>query len=249
MPGRTTMRAVQQPLLAEVRFTEKRHGYDPDEVNLFLTKIGQAVSALHERVVSVGTLDGATLGKADDDFAAQLMTVRFSEAKRGYDPDEVDSFLAVVAGKVGEIQARLRRPDERDTRGPLAPTLFRIALPVGDIDRAVRFYERVFGVPGRRVAAGRHYFDCGGIILACFDASASMSDGDQRDHAEHVCFSLRNLDEAYERVKAAGPSWIESAVTTRPSGERSFYAKDPFGNPLCFVDEQTVVMSSDLAGR
>jgi hypothetical protein len=37
-------------------------------------------------------------------------------------------------------------------------------------------------------------------------------------------------------------------LATRPSGERSFYAKDPFGNPLCFVDEQTVVMSSDLAG-
>jgi hypothetical protein len=53
---------------------------------------------------------------------------------------------------------------------------------------------------------------------------------------------------AYERVKDAGPSWIEPAISVRSSGERSFYAKDPFGNPLCFVDEQTVVMSSDLAG-
>jgi DivIVA domain-containing protein len=242
------MPPVQEPLLAEVRFSEKRHGYDPDEVNLFLSKVGEAVTALHTRIVEVGSVDDITLGHADDDFAAELMTVRFSEAKRGYDPDEVDSFLAVVAGKVGEIQTRLRRPEERDGRGPLAPTLFRIALPVTDIDRAARFYEQVFGLPGRRVSAGRHYFDCGGIILACFDASASLAEGGQRDHAEHVCFSLRELEVAYERVKDAGPSWIEPAISVRSSGERSFYAKDPFGNPLCFVDEQTVVMSSDLAG-
>jgi predicted enzyme related to lactoylglutathione lyase len=160
----------------------------------------------------------------------------------------VDSFLARVAGEVGEIQNRLRGPDDGDSRGPLAPTLFRIALPVVDIDRAARFYQQVFGLPGRRVATGRHYFECGGVILACFDARISPGDSPQRDHAEHVCFSLRDLETAYQRVTAAGPSWIEPAIATRPSGERSFYAKDPFGNPLCFVDEQTVVMSSDLAG-
>lgn len=242
------MPPVREPLLAGVRFTERRHGYDPDEVNLFLRRIGEAVTDLHERVQVDDGLDGITLGAADDDFAAELMTVRFSEAKRGYDPDEVDSFLAVVAGTVGEIQTRLRRADDHNGRGPLAPSLFRIALPVTDVDRAARFYEQVFGISGRRVSPGRHYFDCGGIVLACFDARASLTNGAARDHAEHVCFSLRDLDLAYERVKAAGPSWIEPAVAVRPSGERSFYAKDPFGNPLCFVDEQTVVMPSDLAG-
>jgi hypothetical protein len=29
-------------------------------------------------------------------------------------------------------------------------------------------------------------------------------------------------------------------IVTRPWGERSFYAADPFGNRLCFVDEQTI---------
>jgi hypothetical protein len=33
---------------------------------------------------------------------------------------------------------------------------------------------------------------------------------------------------------------IEGQIALRPWGERSFYAKDPFGNPICFVDEQTV---------
>lgn len=242
------MPAVREPLLAGVRFTEKRHGYDPDEVNLFLRRIGEAVTDLHTRVLEVDGLDGITLGRADDDFAAELMTVRFSEAKRGYDPDEVDSFLAEVAGALGEIQTRLRRRDDGDDRGPLAPSLFRVALPVTDVDRAARFFEQVLGVPGRRVSPGRHYFDCGGVVLACFDARATIGDGASRDHAEHVCFSLRDLELAYQRVQAAGPSWIEPSITVRPSGERSFYAKDPFGNPLCFVDEQTVVVPSDLAG-
>ncbi|MEV0398474.1 VOC family protein [Actinoallomurus sp. NPDC050550] len=30
------------------------------------------------------------------------------------------------------------------------------------------------------------------------------------------------------------------AIAVRPWGERSFYAQDPWGNPLCFVEEGTV---------
>jgi hypothetical protein len=29
-------------------------------------------------------------------------------------------------------------------------------------------------------------------------------------------------------------------IATRPWGQRSFYMRDPFGNPLCFVDETTI---------
>ncbi len=29
-------------------------------------------------------------------------------------------------------------------------------------------------------------------------------------------------------------------IVVRPWGEHSFYAKDPWGNPLCFVEEGTV---------
>jgi hypothetical protein len=30
------------------------------------------------------------------------------------------------------------------------------------------------------------------------------------------------------------------AIARRPWGERSFYMRDPFGNPLCFVDEASL---------
>jgi hypothetical protein len=29
-------------------------------------------------------------------------------------------------------------------------------------------------------------------------------------------------------------------IAERPWGERSFYASDPFGNPLCFVSRESV---------
>lgn len=33
-------------------------------------------------------------------------------------------------------------------------------------------------------------------------------------------------------------------IARRPWGERSFYMHDPFGNPLCFVDEKTTFTAS-----
>jgi catechol 2,3-dioxygenase-like lactoylglutathione lyase family enzyme len=53
--------------------------------------------------------------------------------------------------------------------------LYRVLVPVTDIERAQAFYSSVLGASGRRVSPGRHYFDCEGTILACFDPSA---DGD-----------------------------------------------------------------------
>jgi uncharacterized glyoxalase superfamily protein PhnB len=43
-----------------------------------------------------------------------------------------------------------------------------------------------------------------------------------------------------ERARNAGCQSLDDGIETRPWGERSFYARDPFGNPICFVDEKTV---------
>jgi catechol 2,3-dioxygenase-like lactoylglutathione lyase family enzyme len=53
--------------------------------------------------------------------------------------------------------------------------LYRVILPVSDIERAAEFYGLMLGHRGERVSPGRHYFDCGGTILACYDPAA---DGD-----------------------------------------------------------------------
>jgi len=120
------------------------------------------------------------------------------------------------------------------------PKLFRVILPVSDIGVAERFYAELLGIPGKRVSGGRHYFDCGGTILACFDPRADGDSFDARPNPDHVYFAVNDLESAFAHAGKAGCQWIEQKIQTRPWGERSFYAKDPFGNPICLVDEKTV---------
>ena len=40
--------------------------------------------------------------------------------------------------------------------------------------------------------------------------------------------------------RLAPDATIRKAIETQPWGERSFYCADPFGNKLCFVDDQTL---------
>lgn len=126
--------------------------------------------------------------------------------------------------------------------------LFRVILPVADVNRAAEFYARVLGLPGVRVSNGRHYFDCGGTILACFDPRADGDPWDARPLPDDIYFAVDNLERTYENCEKAGAALAEGEVhgspagkiAVRPWGERSFYAKDPFGNPICFVDSRTL---------
>jgi uncharacterized glyoxalase superfamily protein PhnB len=124
-----------------------------------------------------------------------------------------------------------------------APHLFRVILPVVDIEAAASFYARVLGMPGRRVSSGRHYFDCGGTILACYDA---LADGDSErvgPNPQYIYFSVDDLHEAHERARQTACRELTD-IEVQPWGERSFYAHDPFENPICFVDSQTVFTGS-----
>ncbi len=51
----------------------------------------------------------------------------------------------------------------------MPPKLYRIILPVSDIEKAARFYGDLLGFQGKPRLPGRHYFDCNGTILARFD--------------------------------------------------------------------------------
>ena len=118
--------------------------------------------------------------------------------------------------------------------------LFRVILPVSDIERAAQFYRHVLGVEGKRVSPGRHYFDCGGVILACFDPRADGDDFDARPNPDHVYFAVNDVEAVFARVPNAGCAKVDDAIRTQPWGDRSFYAQDPFGNPIRFVDAGTV---------
>lgn len=122
----------------------------------------------------------------------------------------------------------------------MPPTLFRVIIPVSNIDRAAAFYAQILGFPGERVSSGRHYFDCGGTILACYDPQADGDGVDATPNPEHIYFAVEDLEATLTRAQAAGCSSLDDRIATRPWGERSFYAEDPFGNPICFVDRTTI---------
>jgi len=121
--------------------------------------------------------------------------------------------------------------------------LYRVILPVDNINQAERFYTELLGIAGERVSPGRHYFDCGGTILACYDPAA---DGDGkgdgwRPHAnQYSYFSVDDLEEVFERARRLHCQALDERIAVMPWGERLFYAKDPFANPICFVDELTL---------
>ena len=127
--------------------------------------------------------------------------------------------------------------------------LFRVILPVDGIDRAAAFYGSVLEHAGRRVSPGRHYFDCEGTILACFDPTADHDGYTARPLPEPVYLAVDDLEATFARVQAGGATFPADEVpgvgrlgviAQRPWGERSFYASDPFGNPLCFVSRDSV---------
>jgi catechol 2,3-dioxygenase-like lactoylglutathione lyase family enzyme len=124
------------------------------------------------------------------------------------------------------------------------PQLFRLNLEVGDLDRAERFYATLLGLQGRRQGGARVYFRAGPVTLQVVDVSTS---GAPHPAPKALYFTVRDLPAAFARAQELGCLSRESVhdapgggIVVRPWGERSFYAEDPWQNPLCFVEEGTV---------
>jgi catechol 2,3-dioxygenase-like lactoylglutathione lyase family enzyme len=122
----------------------------------------------------------------------------------------------------------------------VTPILYRVILSASSIVEAEKFYTHLLGIQGERVSPGRHYFQCGGPALALFDPRADGDDFDARPNPNPVYFAVGDLEAVFDRAKTAGCSKLDDQIALRPWGERSFYGADPFGNPICFVDESTL---------
>jgi catechol 2,3-dioxygenase-like lactoylglutathione lyase family enzyme len=120
--------------------------------------------------------------------------------------------------------------------------IFRVIVPVEDIDAATKFYGSLLCASGERVTSGRHYFDCDGVLLACWDARADGDPGFPGPNAGRVYLSTSEpLEAVRRRAIAAGafPDARRGAIASQPWGERSFYARDPWGNPFCVAESGT----------
>jgi predicted enzyme related to lactoylglutathione lyase len=124
------------------------------------------------------------------------------------------------------------------------PQFFRLNVEAGNLDEAVDFYSKLLGIQGRRQPGARCYFECGTVTLSVIDVS---SVGSPHTAAKALYFTVKDLEAAFARAKELRCLSQESVhdapgggIVVRPWGERSFYALDPWGNPLCFVEEGTV---------
>jgi len=123
------------------------------------------------------------------------------------------------------------------------PQLFRLNVEVGDLAAAAQFYATLLGIEGRVQAGARAFFRFGAVTLVVLDVS---SVGAPHPAAKALYFTVKDLDAVFARAHALQCLSREvvhgapgGAMVVRPWGERSFYADDPWGNPLCFVAEGT----------
>jgi catechol 2,3-dioxygenase-like lactoylglutathione lyase family enzyme len=125
------------------------------------------------------------------------------------------------------------------------PELFRLNVEVGDIDAAAAFYGELLGAAGRVQAGARVLLPLRGGDVAgrrhLVRGNAAPGGEGAVLHGARPRRGLRAREEA--RLPVEGdPSTARRAarVSVRPWGERSFYAQDPWSNPLCFVEAGTI---------
>ncbi len=125
------------------------------------------------------------------------------------------------------------------------PKIFRVTMEVADLDAATKFYSTLLGIVGKRHPGARHYFDCGGVILAVID----VSQGGARPTPgpKSLYFAVDDVAAVHGRARmleALAPYQVHGQpageVIQRPWGEKSFYAVDPWGNDVCFCEEGTL---------
>ena len=121
------------------------------------------------------------------------------------------------------------------------PALFRINVEVGDLAQAAQGWGTLLGLDGRPQAGSRCYFTAGAVTLQVVQMTHP------HPAAKALYFLVDDLDAVFQRADALG--WLSQEkvhgepggeISVRPWGERSFYAQDAWGNPLCFVESGTV---------
>ena len=118
--------------------------------------------------------------------------------------------------------------------------LFRVVIPVEDLEIATAFYAKVVGEPGERVWRNRHYFRLGDVVLACVQPAPESGAFKPESDPRVIYIAVDDLEEIFDRIHKTGALQVDDAIGEQAWGELSFYAQDPSGNRLCFVHEPTV---------
>jgi lactoylglutathione lyase len=101
-----------------------------------------------------------------------------------------------------------------------------VALEVGDLEEALRFYGRLFSFPLRGRVPGMAFLDMGDQFLALQEAAPAALDA-----GRHFGLAVDDLDAARAALRAAG-------VAEAPGRGLSF--RDPWGNLVELVDYRAI---------
>ncbi len=153
-------------------------------------------------------------------------------------------------------------PETARYAGSPIANLATVVLPVRGLGRADAVYEELLGLDADVTVPGRHSFYCDGCALTLVNTVEHARQHDLEPPAfepnpELVYFAVSDLDAVWERAQKLPMEPLEDddvgqGIAHRPWGERSFYARDPSGNPVCFVDDTTLFTGSaktDVSGR
>ena len=93
--------------------------------------------------------------------------------------------------------------------------LYRVILPVSEIEAATSFYSTVLGSPGTRISPGRHYFECEGTILACYDPQADGDGYSATPNPEPLYFAVSDLQGVFAACRDAWSTTWGTRVSGR----------------------------------
>jgi catechol 2,3-dioxygenase-like lactoylglutathione lyase family enzyme len=110
-----------------------------------------------------------------------------------------------------------------------------LAMPAGEEDTAEGFYSGVLGL--QRVPKPQHLAARGGCWFRSPDGGVELHLGVEQDfrpaRKAHPAFLVGGLGELRARLEDAG---AELQDDTQLEGHERFYASDPFGNRLEFIE-------------
>ncbi|HED11211.1 MAG TPA: hypothetical protein ENJ10_11030 [Caldithrix abyssi] len=121
--------------------------------------------------------------------------------------------------------------------------LVKVTIVVSDLEEAMDFYSKALQTKAQMLSKGRCAFECGASEIICYDPLLEGDDLGQgwlMHPRQYIYLSVTNLDTAYIRYRNIGCNTIDASISTAENGSRFFCASDPFGTPLCIVEEENI---------
>lgn len=122
----------------------------------------------------------------------------------------------------------------------MSAQLFRVVVPVADLDSAARFYSGLFGVSGEHQPPAWYCFNLGGALLVCSTDRASPL------RVPLFVATDDPLPQLQIRARQLGARQVDQQIRKLNSGEHGFTLIDPFGNALCLVDAGSLRWSNPI---